>query len=166
MTDLIPKARNLNWLIGIGCFFLMAVVLYMEHAMHLEPCPLCIFQRLAVIGVGTLAIIAAIHNPTVTGIKIYGLLTAVTALIGGALSSRQLYLQSLPADQVPSCGPGLNYLLDVFPMMDVIRMVLEGDGSCAEVVWTFVGVSIPGWALLGFAGLIFLSALQIFRPRS
>lgn len=163
MLDYLPNPRNLNWLIGVGCVFLMGVALYMEHMMHLEPCPLCIFQRMAVILAGTFALIAAIHNPAAGGVKTYGALVVSASMIGGALSGRQLYLQSLPEDQVPACGPGLDYLLDVFPMSDVIAMVLQGDGSCAEVVWMFLGLSLPGWTLLGFAGLITLGTFQIFR---
>ncbi len=69
MLDYLPNPRNLNWLIGVGCVFLMGVALYMEHMMHLEPCPLCIFQRMAVILAGAFALIAAIHNPAAGGIK-------------------------------------------------------------------------------------------------
>ncbi len=163
MLQYVPTPRNLNWLIGAGCVFLMAVALYMEHAMHLEPCPLCIFQRVAVICAGLIALIAAIHNPGRTGVQLYGGLVITTSLAGGALSARQLYLQSLPEDQVPACGPGLDYLMDVFPLTDVVSMVLAGDGSCAEVVWSFLGLSIPGWTLVGFVGLIALGGYQILR---
>jgi disulfide bond formation protein DsbB len=143
--------------------FLMGAALYMEHMMHLEPCPLCIFQRIAVIVAGLIAITAALHNPAQVGIKVYGLLVVLASAVGSALAARQLYLQSLPEDQVPSCGPGLDYLLDVFPMQEVIQMVLVGDGSCAEVVWTLLGISIPGWTLVGFIGLITLGLFQALR---
>lgn len=164
MLQYLPGARNLNWLIGFGCVFMMAVALYMEHAMHLEPCPLCIFQRVAAIAVGAIAFSAALHNPGKTGVRAYGGLMIIAAAAGGALSARQLYLQSLPADQVPACGPGLDYLLDVFPMTEVIQMVLTGDGSCAEVVWSLFGISIPGWTLIGFVGLLILGVIQVVRP--
>ena len=166
MLNYIPNARNLNWIIGFGCMSLMGVALYMEHMMHLEPCPLCIFQRVAVIAAGLVAFIAAVHNPAAFGIKVYGSLVVLASTIGGALATRQLYLQNLPEDQVPACGPGLDYLLDVFPMQEVIQMVLVGDGSCAEVVWTLFGISIPGWTLVGFIGLIALGLFQIFRRAS
>ena len=159
-------ARILVWLIGLGCFFLIAVALYMEHAMKLEPCPLCIFQRIAVIAAGSLAIVAALHNPGAMGIRVYGALVIMAALAGAGLATRQLYLQALPESQVPACGPGLDYLLDVFSMTEVIGMVLEGDGSCAEVAWSFLGLSIPGWALLGFIGLILAGMFQMLRPAS
>jgi disulfide bond formation protein DsbB len=135
----------------------------MEHMMHLEPCPLCIFQRVAVITAGLIAIVAALHNPQRLGIKVYSLMVVMASTVGGALAIRQLHLQSLPEDQVPSCGPGLDYLLDVFPMQDVIQMVLVGDGSCAEVAWSLLGISIPGWALVGFIGLVTLGLFQAFR---
>jgi disulfide bond formation protein DsbB len=163
MSEYIPSTRNLNWIIGFGCMFLIGVALYMEHMMHLEPCPLCIFQRVAVITAGLIAIVAALHNPQRVGIKVYSLMVVMASTIGGALAIRQLHLQSLPEDQVPSCGPGLDYLLDVFPMQDVIQMVLVGDGSCAEVAWSLLGISIPGWALVGFIGLVTLGLFQAFR---
>ncbi|MBO6557642.1 MAG: disulfide bond formation protein B [Pseudomonadales bacterium] len=164
MLQYTPNPRSLYWLIAFGTVFLMSVALYMEHAMHLEPCPLCIFQRIAVIIAGLIALVAAIHNPGTLGVRIYGGMVVASCIAGAGLSARQLHLQSLPEDQVPACGPGLDYLMDVFPMQDVIRMVLEGDGSCAEVVWTFLGLSIPGWTLLGFIGLIILGLFQILRP--
>ena len=163
MSDYIPNTRNLNWIIGFGCMFLIGVALYMEHMMHLAPCPLCIFQRVAVISTGLIAIVAAMHNPIAVGVRVYGLMVVLASLVGSALAIRQLYLQSLPKDQVPSCGPGLDYLIDVFPMRDVIKMVLVGDGSCAEVSWTLLGISIPGWTLVGFIGLITLGLYQTLR---
>ena len=166
MSDYIPNARNLNWIIGFGCMFLIGAALYMEHMMHLEPCPLCIFQRVAVISTGLIAIVAAMHNPIALGVRVYGLMIVLASLVGSALAIRQLYLQSLPEDQVPSCGPGLDYLIDVFPMQDVIKMVLVGDGSCAEVSWTLLGISIPGWTLVGFIGLIALGLFQTLRKNT
>ena len=115
MSDYIPNARNLNWIIGFGCMFLMGAALYMEHMMHLEPCPLCIFQRVAVIAAGLIAIAAALHNPARVGIKVYGLLVVLASAVGSALATRQLYLQSLPEDQVPSCGPGSIICWTCFP---------------------------------------------------
>ena len=163
MFQYIPNTRSLFWLIAFGTLFLLGVALYMEHAMHLAPCPLCILQRIAVVAAGLVALAAAIHNPGALGIRVYGGLVVAASLAGAALSSRQLYLQSLPEDQVPACGPGLDYLMDVFSPGEVIRMVLAGDGSCAEVVWTFLGISIPGWTLVGFICLTLLGIFQMCR---
>ena len=87
----------------------MGVALYMEHAMGLEPCNLCILQRIAVIATAIVALFAAIHGPNIVEIKIYASLGLLTSGTGAGLSSRQLWLQSLPADQVPACGPSLDY---------------------------------------------------------
>lgn len=144
----------------------MGVALYMEHAMGLEPCNLCILQRIAVIATAIVALFAAIHGPNIVEIKIYASLGLLTSGTGAGLSSRQLWLQSLPADQVPACGPSLDYLVDVFPLTQVLSMVLEGDGDCAEVVWRFLGVSIPGWTLVGFLVLIVICTFVFLRPKT
>lgn len=161
----LPTSRIIFLIVFLGCAFLMAVALYMEHAMGLEPCPLCVMQRVMVIMTALVALAAAIHGPGVMGIKVYGGISILTAVIGGGISSRQLWLQSLPEDQVPACGPGLDYLIDVFPLTEVITMVLSGDGTCAEVVWQFLGISIPGWTLVGFIGLAAIGLFQLLRPK-
>lgn len=160
-----PGSRIIFLIVFLGCAFLMGVALYMEHAMGLEPCPLCIMQRVMVIATALVALVAAIHGPGIMGIRIYGGLSIVTAAIGGGISSRQLWLQSLPEDQIPACGPGLDYLMDVFPLTEVLTMVLSGDGTCAEVVWEFLGISIPGWTLIGFIGLAAIGLFQVLRPK-
>lgn len=142
----------------------MAVALFMEHIMDLEPCPLCILQRIAVIIAGIVALIAAIHGPQASGIKFYGGGVVLASLVGSGIAIRHLWLQSLPADQVPACGASLDYLLDVFPLTEVLSMVLTGDGTCAEVVWTFLGLSIPGWTLIGFIGLVIIGLYQMVKP--
>ena len=82
----------------------------------------------------------------------------VPNVTGGAIAARHVHIQNLPADQVPACGPGLSYLLDAFPLMDAVRLVLTGSGECAEVMWSFMGLSMPGWALVWF---VLLSALAV-----
>ena len=164
MLDLIPSPRNLNWLIVFGCVFMMAMaVVVFENMMNLAPCPMCVFQRIGVISIGLIALVAAIHNPGPAGIKVYGGLTFIAALSGGTISGRHVWLQNLPEDEVPACGPGLDYLMDIFPVMDVIGMVLQGDGSCAKIDWFFLGLSLPGWTLVGFTGLAILAAYQVLR---
>ena len=164
MSDLLNSPRKLNCVIVFGCLTMMAVALIIfERLMHLAPCPMCIFQRWGVIVVGIIASAAVLHNPGKAGVRIYGCLTLIAAISGGAVSGRHVWLQSLPEDQVPACGPGLDYLMDIFPPTDVIRMVLQGDGSCAEIVWSFMGLSLPTWTLFGFIGLALLASFQIMR---
>ena len=130
--------------------------LFMEHVMGLAPCPLCLMQRIWVMIVGAIALAGLTHNPR---ILIYPLLSVLAALTGAAFSIRQLYLQSLPADQVPACGAPLDYLLDG-PLADLLREMTMGSGDCAEVSWSLLGISLPGWALLGFLAMAGLAALQ------
>jgi disulfide bond formation protein DsbB len=143
----------------------MGIALFMEHAMGLEPCPLCILQRVMVIVTGLVTLVAALHHPGVRGIRVYAIGAILAAVLGAALAVRQLWLQSLPKDQVPACGPGLDYLMEVLPLTEVLNMILTGDGSCAEIAWTLFGISIPGWTLVGFIGLIAINVFQIVRPK-
>ena len=157
-------SRSLYFLVFVACALLMVTALYMEHFMGLEPCPLCMLQRVAVVAVGLLALVAALHNPPgVVGNRLYAGFIALFALAGAGLSSRQLWLQSLPADQVPACGPSVDYLLEAFPLFDVVMIALQGTGDCAKVSWTFLGLSIPGWTLIAFGAFFVMMAFLLFQ---
>jgi disulfide bond formation protein DsbB len=145
--------RMINGLGAAACAGMMSFALFVQHGLGLEPCPLCIVQRFGVIGVGLVFLIAALHDPGRTGARLYGLTIAVVAAAGGSVSARHVWLQSLPPDQVPACGPGLDYILDVFPLLEALDMIFSGSGECAEVVWRFLGLSMPGWVLVCFVGL-------------
>ena len=140
-------------LLAIGfasCVALMAAALWLQHVDGLEPCPLCILQRGAVIALGVLMLVGAIHDPGLAARRVYGMLIAVVAVAGAAVAGRHVWLQSLPPGEAPECGPGLEYMLDAFPLTQVLGMVLRGSGECAEVQWTFLSLSIPEWTLLLF----------------
>jgi disulfide bond formation protein DsbB len=152
------------YLIGfVGCAGLLATALYFQHVMELEPCPLCIVQRIFFVLVGILCIIAFIHNPRGWGNRVYGIVGAGLSAAGAAVAARHVWLQSLPPDLVPECGPGLEYMLQVFPLRQVVEMVLTGSGECAEVAWRFLGLSIPGWTLVAFAVIALIALYQAFR---
>lgn len=145
-----------RWQFAVGtvfCVVLIAAALYFQYVLGLEPCPLCIFQRVFVIALGAVMLTAAVHNPAGLGRRVYGGLIVVVAALGVGVAGRHVWLQSLPADQVPACGPGLQYMFDTFPFMDALKLVFQGSGECAEVQWTFLGLSIPGWTLIVFAAL-------------
>jgi disulfide bond formation protein DsbB len=146
----------------IGCISLLGFGLYLEHAQGLEPCPLCIFQRIAYIVVGLIALVATIHNPANWMRFVYGGLTIITAGVGLGVAGRQTWLQHLPADQVPECGPGLDYMLEVFPLADALKMVLSGSGECAEVQWTFLSFSIAEWSIVCFSAIILTTLFVTF----
>ena len=146
-----PTNRALFLGLFLFCCGLMATGFTFQYAMHLEPCPLCITQRFFITLAGLFALIACLHNPRAIGTRVYSAAILFASVAGGAFSGRQLYLQSLPADQVPACGPGLRYMLEAFPLNKALTLLLKGDGNCAEVVWSFLGLSIPGWTLIAFA---------------
>lgn len=147
------------------CVALMAAALWLQHVEGLEPCPLCVLQRGAVIVLGVLMLAGAIHDPGTTGRRVYGVMITVAAAAGAAVAGRHVWLQSLPPDRAPECGPGLEYMLGAFPLTDVIAMVLRGSGECAEVQWTFLSLSIPEWTLLAFIAFT-LFGLWLIGARS
>ena len=142
----------------------MAFALYLEHVQGLEPCPLCVFQRVGLIALGVISLIAFIHNPASNAMKrVYALLGSVGILWSAGVAGRHLWLQHLPADQVPACGPGLNYLVEVLPLKAVFEQVLTGSGECAAIDWTFLGQSLPFWSLIFFVVLALVSVWQLLR---
>tara|TARA_B100001996_G_scaffold174680_1_gene133322 strand:- start:359 stop:802 length:444 start_codon:yes stop_codon:yes gene_type:complete len=140
----------------------MVFGLYLEYVQGLEPCPLCVFQRIAYILIGLIALIGATHNPKDLFLVIYKFLIIITAITGALIAGRQVWLQHLPPELVPECGPGLDYMLNVFPLSDAIKMILSGSGECAEVQWRFIGFSIAEWSLIMFIGMTVATTLSIY----
>ena len=142
----------------------MAFALYLEHVQGLEPCPLCVFQRIGLIALGVISLIAFIHNPASNIMKrVYALLGSVGILWSAGVAARHVWLQHLPPDQVPSCGPGLDYWLNTLPLKSVFEQVLKGSGECAKVDWTLLGQSLPVWSLAFFVVLAGISLWQLLR---
>ncbi|TGN38060.1 disulfide bond formation protein B [Marinobacter confluentis] len=161
------SSRLVFFLVFLLCAGLLGVAFYMEHVMGLEPCPLCWLQRFGFMAAGIVSLLAALHGPGAVGTRIYGFLMVVGAGAGLAVAGRQLWLQSLPADQVPACGPSVDYMLDVLPWMEVLTTALRGTGDCAEVTWRFLGLSIPGWTAVFFTLVIVIGLILMLRtPRS
>ena len=153
-------------LLGAGCFLMFGYALYAQYQLHLEPCPLCIFQRVATVGLGVALLVAAAIPQ---GWRVLGNISAglvlVVGLAGMGVSARHLYIQSLPPGEVPVCGASLDYMMDVFPVTDVLRKVLTGSGECARIDWTLLGLSMPGWVLIGLLVLTTLGVLANLRSR-
>ncbi len=146
------------------CAALIATALYFQYAVGLEPCPLCILQRVAFMAVGIILALGFLHNPRGWGRRIYGALACITALLGVAVAARHVWLQSLPPGQVPECGPGLTFMLEAFPLQKALDLILRGSGECAEVQWTLLGLTMPGWSLVWLAGLVLLSLFIAMAP--
>jgi len=136
-------------LCGLGLLFAG----YAQFYLNLEPCPLCIFQRLALLALGVVFLAALIQHPSGWGSTVYATLIGLIAGAGVGFAARHVWLQHLPPEETPRCGPGLDYLLETLPLHETLREVLTGAGECARVDWTWLGFSLPEWSLLLFLGL-------------
>lgn len=157
--------RNLQVFLVIMTVIGMSFALFfLQRYMGFSPCPLCIFQRIGLMVMGSFALIAAVFNPKS---MVTRLLLWLGSLVGigwaAIVAGRHVWLQHLPADQVPSCGPGLDYWLDTLPMQQVLKEVFAGSGECASIDWTFMGLSIPEQSLILFSILILTHVLILWR---
>ena len=145
----------------LACAGGIGYALFAEHVLGLPPCPLCIFQRVAVIALGVVFLLAALHNPGQRGARIYAALQLIVASVGVLVASRHIWIQMQPAGSVEACGADLNYLLDILPLAQVIRKVLFASGECAKIDWTFLGLSIANWSFIAFVvfGLLVIGLL-------
>ncbi len=140
------------------CAVLLAFALYLQHYEYQNPCPLCILQRIAFMALMAVFLAGAVHGPGRSGATAYSALLVVIALIGAGVAARHVWLQHLPKDRVPECGPGLEYMLNKFPLTQALEKIFRGSGECAEVGWTLLKLSIAEWSLLW---LVLLGALAV-----
>ncbi len=168
MLNLLQNVSN-RWLYLAGALYgcgLMGFGLVLQYVKHLDPCPLCMVQRVFFIAILAVFALAALHNPARTGQKIYAALIGLLALSGAGVAARHIWIQSLPPDQVPACGPGLDYMLETMPMANVLKALMHGSGECAEKVWSFLGLGIPEWSLLCYLGLGAWAILIAFKNKA
>jgi protein dithiol:quinone oxidoreductase len=165
VAGLTPRKGNL--LGFLACCGLMAYALFVQYGLHEEPCPLCILQRVAVISTGIVFLLAALHNPTRGGARVYGILILLTTLLGMGVAARHMWVIAQPPGTVAECGASLDYMMDVLPMHEVLGKILSGSGECAKVTWRFLGLNMPTWVLLNLLGLaawgLFVNTL--LRPK-
>jgi protein dithiol:quinone oxidoreductase len=150
-------------LVLIAVFSMMFARFYLEEFLELAACPLCMTQRAFVVLWGVFALIAVLHNPGGWGRRVYAALCALAAIAGGAVATRHVWLQHLPPDQVPACGPSLQYMLETLPFSETLSLVLMGDGNCAETMWTFMGLTIPEQTLILFSVVTLICLWQAWR---
>jgi len=157
-------AINPRWIylfVLLSCAGLLGYALYAQHVDGLHPCPLCITQRAFFALAGFFALMGLIFNPVHLGRYVANGLMLLSCIGGGAVAYRQVWLQGLPPDQVPACGPSLEYMFDNLPFAEACRTLMMGDGNCAEVVWTFWGLSMPTWSLIWFCALGLLALFNM-----
>ncbi len=150
--------RRANLLGVSACAFALSFALYAQYGMQLTPCHLCIFQRVEVLALGMVFLLAALHDPGRTGARIYGFAIGIVALATAVTAGRHVWIQSQPPGSIPGCGADLDFMLEVLPLMQVIIKVFKAGGECAKVDFSFLGISMPGWVLafavfVGVAGV-------------
>lgn len=142
--------RSAFALAALACALLLGFGYYLQYGQGLEPCPLCLLQRGFFYAVAAVCLAAALHDRWP---MFYGVLAALLSSGGAAVAGRQVWLQHLPPDKVPQCGPDLFFMLENFPLSRTLTTLVSGTGECAKVDWTFLGLSIAEWSLGWFVGL-------------
>jgi disulfide bond formation protein DsbB len=163
MLKLLQTISN-RWLYLAGALFagsLMGFALFLQYVKHQDPCPLCMVQRVIFIAILVVFALATLHGPKRAGEKIYAALIVLLSMSGVGVATRHIWIQHLPKDQVPACGPGLDYMLETMPMGDVLQKLMHGSGECAAKGWTFLTLGIPEWSLLCYLALGALSVLIV-----
>ena len=160
------RGTSSRWLFLGGAFavsVMFASALYLQYVLRQEPCPLCMIQRVIFIAIGIGYLLAALHNPKRTGMRVYAGLIALFSVLGVMVASRHIWIQHLPKDQVPGCGPGLDFMLKNFPLSEVWQELLHGSGECAEKGWTLFTLGIPEWSLVSYMLLGSFALLVAWR---
>lgn len=175
---IIPEYRKLmnlwhrlsnRWLYLAGALYVCGLLgfgLYLQYELHQDPCPLCMVQRVIFMGILALFAVAVLHGPKRAGERVYAVLVSMVSLAGVGVASRHIWIQNLPKDQVPACGPGLDYMLNTFPMAEVLKELMHGSGECAAKTWTFLTLGIPEWSLLCYLALGAWSILIALRTQT
>ena len=158
-------ARIAYLALSITALGLLGFGLYLQHGVGLEPCPMCIMQRYAFLGVALIALVGGVHGPAPRGSRVYAALIGVAALTGASIAARQSWMQLYPPE-IPECGPGLEFMLESFPLAEALPMIFRGAGDCVAVDWTFLGLSIANWSLLTFTATIMFALWMLLRRES
>ena len=165
MTNFFLKlpTRQIHLIIFLLVGSLLGYAAYSIKVLGLEACTLCITQQFFYCMIGVSSFVAFLHRPSIRISKLYSFFIAIFAIAGAWVSARQVWLQGLPEDEVPLCGPPLEYIIDVFPFADVLNALFMGDGNCAEIPWQFLGLSMAGWSLIWFIVIISLSLFALLK---
>ena len=161
LLDLLRRPRLPFAALTVVVFGLLGYGLYLQHVVGLVPCPMCIMQRYAFVVVGLLGALAAAHGSRGTGRKVWGALIGGVAVAGIGVAARQSWIQRFPPE-IPECGPGLEYLMESFPLTELLPMIFQGEGECTAIDWSFLGLSIANWSFVCFAAVIIFSLCIIF----
>lgn len=159
------SSKNIFITCALTCIFLLLFGIYLENAYSLIPCPLCMLQRFIFIMIAAFSLLAFFHSPAKFGLRIYALINLIFSIMGILLAGRQIWLQHLPADQVPACGPSLHILFQSLPLIDALQTSILGTGDCAKVQWIFLGLNIAEWSMIFFIIFSCIMFYIIFSPK-
>jgi len=162
----VKSLRLYGFLPVLATVLLLAYAYYVQYVDYLDPCPLCLVQRLVFLIIGLLYFLTFIYPPQYVARKIFAVLIILTSIVGVLVSANHVRLQHLPADEVPACGPGLAYMLDTLPLGEVFQNLFKGSGECAEISWRFLGLSMPTWTLITFVGFIIYTLIWVKLKKS
>jgi len=166
MLDRLLGGRNGYFLGFLASYGVVAFALYIQTRDHLDPCPLCISQRIVFMLLGGVFLIAAVQNPASLGRRIHGGLQFLTAAAGAGIALRHIWIQRNPDKVMAECGAGFDYLFDAFPMQQALQLIFKGTGECSAIDWTLLGLTIPEWSLVAFLGLAAYALLLLFLNRA
>jgi len=157
------SVQKMNFIAFLVCFALLLFALYLEIHMKLEPCPLCILQRVLIMLLGVLFLIGALLDFQYTSRRVYYFIIFLVAFLGVIIAARHVWLELSPPVEAAACGAGITYLFQMLPMTEALKLVFLGTGECAKISWRFLGLSIPAWTLLWFIIFALFSFWQGFK---
>jgi disulfide bond formation protein DsbB len=155
--------RMISLAVFVACAALLAGAYYFEYILYMDPCPLCIMQRIAVLLVGIAGLLGFLLARNQIAQLASGVFMLLSAVLGIGVAGRHVWIQSLPADQVPTCGPSLEYMVDTLPWAEVLTVMLRGNGNCADSHWAFLGLSMPQWVLVWFVGFAVVGTFLVIK---
>ena len=165
MFEKLTKGRR-GYLLGfVGSFGLVGLALTLQTIYKLEPCPLCISQRIAFMALGSLFLLAALHNPQGAWRKVHALLQLVAAIVGSSIAWRHIWIQAHPDEVMADCGADFNFMVENFPASKTIKLIFNGSGECAKIDWTLFGLTIPQLSLIAFVALAVYAILLCFAKK-
>jgi protein dithiol:quinone oxidoreductase len=165
VKSIIFDSRTLFAGLAASSVGLVLIAAYVEPFSSLDPCPMCMMQRAIYLLVAVFAVLGLLTYKSFLAQKIFAFLSLASSVSGILVAGRQVWLQHLPEDKVPACGPGLEYMIDVFPLLEVIQMSLMGTGDCAKVQWQWLGLSIPAWSIVAFSTMALICLCILMKKR-
>jgi disulfide bond formation protein DsbB len=153
LASIAVTRRHVNLLCALGCAAMMGFALFAQYGLHLQPCNMCILQRIAVVALGLACLVAAAHDPGRSGARVYALGIAVVALATIATAARHIWMTLQPPGSLPSCGADFYTMVEMLPLTTVVAKIWNGGGECQIVQWRLLGLSMQTWVLIGGLGV-------------